>query len=443
MHVRSSAPRFALVSPKSLHAWECLGLGYIASHSYRHGFRREDYRFFAAEFDPDDVIVAGCSDVAVVGFSLTSFQVAHAVELVRRIRAANPSVKIVWGGYAVSGLTEAQLLEEYGSLVDHFVQGPGEESWVEILTNERAPRVIRKPLMKDLNQVPYPDRELIRIDRNFEKLRRRGEGRKTSMELQRGGCPFACVFCAAGSFTREHGRSRTPENMVGELVELRDRWDMDETSMLLLCDAEVFMTPELEELARLKIERGVGMKFGMNVVASTILLPRQRRVLEKLVASGLTEVWMGVESDPSLMKKTGKPITPAQVREAFRVTRELGLVRRAYFILGFTPEETEETVLARIPFVEELDPEVVGFTIYIPVPGSPGYDHAAHRHIDYAGSCEYTNLFTRTSTLTNDDLHRLQRRLVDHFKDRIAYRQQANETNATLKLKGAAGRSGH
>ena len=55
---------------------------------------------------------------------------------------------------------------------------------------------------------------------------------------------------------------------------------------------------------------------------------------------------------------------------AFRITKELGLIRKGYFILGFTPNETEDTIKERISFIEEIDPDEVGFTIYIPVPGT-------------------------------------------------------------------------
>lgn len=435
--------KFVLVNPHSLHAWECLGLGYLASYSYKFGYRPDQYHFFSGEFDSDEEILAGCEDASVVGFSLTSFQVDHGVFLVRKIKQVNPRATIVWGGYAVSGLTASQLMEMYGGDVDYFVQGPGEESWVEILSNLGAPRVVRKPLMADLNQIPFPDRDLIRIDRNFDKLQKWGEGRKTSMEMQRGGCPFKCTFCAAGSFSRTHGRSRTAENIVNEMQVLRDTYCMDNDSMVLMCDAEIFMTPEMYQMAELKIHQGIEFKFGVNVVASTILQPRSLKVLEKMVEAGLTEVWMGVESDPTLMHLTGKPITPDQVRAAFRITREMGLIRKAYFILGFTPEETEQTILNRIPFVEELDPDVVGFTIYVPVPGSPGYNHELHKQIDYANSCEYFNTYTRTKTLTNQDLQYWQQYLVRYFQDRITYRQQNNETNAMNLLKERAGRSGY
>lgn len=435
--------KIVLINPRSIHSWESLGLGYLASYSYLFGFSREQYSFFSGEFDSDENILNGCADANVIGFSVTSFQIKHAIDLVNQIRKENPKATIVWGGYGVSGLSPRQNLEMYGDKVDYFIQGPGEEAWVDVLLNHPFNRVLRNPPPEDLNKYPYPDRELIKIERHFEKLRRRGEGRKTSMEMQRGGCPFRCIFCAASSYCKPFKRTRTAENIIGEMELLKERYGMAADTMLLMSDAEIFMTNEMHQMAKLKIERDIGFSYGMNVVVSSILHDKQRIVLEKLVESGLKEVWMGVESDPSLMPLTGKPINPEQVLKAFKITKEMGLVRKAYFILGFTPEENEQTIRNRIPFIEQMEPDEVGFTIYIPVPGSPGYEHDIHKDIDYENSCEYYNTYTRTKTLSNDDLQYWQKYLIDHFKDKLTYRLRNNETNSIIKLKDKAGRSGH
>ncbi|MGC8490869.1 MAG: B12-binding domain-containing radical SAM protein [Syntrophobacteraceae bacterium] len=311
-----------------------------------------------------------------------------------------------------------------------------------VLSDPHPKRVIRMPVMKGLDRYPPPDRDLIRVDRHFEKLARIGEGRKTSMEMQRRGCPFKCIFCAAGSYGQTLHGKRSAQNIIYEMEILRDRYSMTKGSMVLMCDAEILLTEEMRKMAELKISHDIEFSFGMNVVASTIIRPSSRKVLEKMVRAGCTEVWMGVESDPTLMSLTGKPNTPDQVREAFRITREMGLTRKAYFILGFTPEETEMTILNRIPFIEELDPDVVGFTIYIPVPGSRQYNHRIHGGIDFDSSCEYHNTYTRTRELSNADLHYWQQYLVNYFKERITYRQQAG-VPCTITVKDRAGRSGY
>lgn len=431
--------RFVFIRPKSIHQWEALGVGYLASYSYKYGgYSREDYAFFDGRFDSDDIIVEGCREAQVIGFSLTSFSVDAALELLGKIKVVNDMAKIVWGGYAVNGFSEEKLLEKWGGKVDYFLQGPGEESWLEVISGKAKKRVIRKQIMANLDAIPFPDRELIKIDRHFEKLKNMGEIRKTSMELQRSVCPFDCIFCAGSSFAKPNKRTRTAQNIVDEMIELRDRWGMDENSMVLTCDAEVFLTPDMYEMAELKIKNEVRFKYGMNVVASMILRPEERRTLEKMQESGLTEVWMGVEAGPSLMKETGKPITPEKVKEAFRITKEMGLIRKGYFILGFTPNETEDTIKERISFIEEIDPDEVGFTIYIPVPGSRDYKDEIHSAINYAASDEYQNTFTSTNTLSNADLHYWQDYLVKYFRDKAAWRQNPDK-NKSLQKPGRSG----
>ena len=435
--------KITLINPKSMHAWESLGLGYLASYSYKFGYYRNQYSFYHGEFDDHEVIVNGCKKADIIGFSLTTFQICEALEIIKKIKQINNKAKIVWGGYGVNGLSEDQLIDMYGDFVDYFVQGPGEEAWVEILQQSCSNRVIRKQSFEKLDDIPFPDRELIRIDRNFKKLEKLDEGRKTSMEMQRQACPYKCVFCAASSYCKVRRGSRTAENIIGEMKELRDKYTIDKDSMVLMCDAEVFLTKEMYKMAELKIENGIEFGYGMNVVASTIIKPDQRRILSKMQESGLKEVWMGVESDPSLMHLTKKPITPDQVREAFKITKEMGIVRKGYFILGFTPKETAQTIKNRIQFIEEINPDEVGFTIYIPVPGSTDYKHEIHKYIDYRNSCEYFNAYTKTDTLSNDDLQYWQRYLVDYFKNKIAYRQRGNETNSMIVLKKRTGRSGY
>lgn len=436
--------KIILIRVKSIHSWEALGMGYLASYSYKYGgFAREDYQFYDGFFDSEEEIIEGCKGAEFIGFSVTSFSIDSSRELLRKIKRVNSTAKIIWGGYGVNGWDEEYLVGTYGNEVDFFLQGPGEESWLEVITGKATKRVIKKNIVAEIDILPFPDRELIKIQRHFDKLEKLGEGRKTSMEMQRSVCPFDCVFCAGSSYAAPNKRTRTAENIIEEMELLKTQYHMDKDSMVLMCDAEVFLTKDMERMAEMKIERGIDFKYGMNVVASAIIQKDQRRILEKMVKSGLTEVWMGVESDPSLMPLTGKPITPAQVKEAFKITKEMGLVRKAYFILGFTPEETEETIKARIPFIEEIDPDEVGFTLYIPVPGSRGFNYSKHKSINYAASDEYFNDFISTDTLSNADLHKWQQYLVDYFQDKANYRQKSDHNQTAPKIIENPGRSGY
>lgn len=91
--------RFVFIRPKSIHQWEALGVAYLASYSYKYGgYSREDYSFFDGYFDTDEIIVNGCREAEIIGFTLTSFSVDMALRLMEKIRIVNQAAKIVWGG---------------------------------------------------------------------------------------------------------------------------------------------------------------------------------------------------------------------------------------------------------------------------------------------------------------------------------------------------------
>ena len=78
--------KIALISPRSIHYWESLGLGYIASYSYKFGYTPEQYSFYSAEFDSDQEIISGAADANIIGFSVNSFQIEHALKLLTEIK---------------------------------------------------------------------------------------------------------------------------------------------------------------------------------------------------------------------------------------------------------------------------------------------------------------------------------------------------------------------
>ena len=57
------------------------------------GYSREDYAFFDGHFDTEEVIVNGCTAAEIIGFSLTSFSVDAALELMDKIRVINDTAK--------------------------------------------------------------------------------------------------------------------------------------------------------------------------------------------------------------------------------------------------------------------------------------------------------------------------------------------------------------
>jgi radical SAM superfamily enzyme YgiQ (UPF0313 family) len=402
------------IQPKAFFSWEALGLGYLGAYCKRHGFA--DQEFFSSFWDDEELIVRGAAEADVVGFSCTSPQMKDALGIARRIKERNPGVWTVFGGVHPSALPEetAALAE-----VDSVVVGEGEASMLKILKGCRDP-IVRSPYIEDLDEIPNPDRELIKVERHLG-LTYEKEGRRVTSIFSTRACPFKCIFCASNVIWGRRTRFRSPANIAREFEELERDWKVDYVSF---SDDEIGLKrAHLKEFCELLIRKGNKIKWGGNVVVNTL----SEDILELMRRAGCADLWMGVETgSPRIMKAMGKPFTTEDVKWAFEVTKKYGFSRRAYIILGM-PEETVEDIELTDRFIEEIDPDVVGFTILAPFPGTRFHDPVRHKDVDWSEVDEYRNDLTETRTLTNDELKEIQKKLVRKYKDKIAYHHKLYE----------------
>jgi len=169
--------------------------------------------------------------------SFTSFSALITYELIKKIKTKYPKVLVVSGGpHSISASKE--ILENSKS--DICVIGEGEITFFEIVTNlenillEREHikglsflkdgkyvRTGSRPLIKDINTIPFPVRELVN-DNDFCGLTYSKARPNTEMVVTRG-CPLRCVFCANPVFRLNNGplyRARSPENIAQEVIQL-------------------------------------------------------------------------------------------------------------------------------------------------------------------------------------------------------------------------------
>ncbi|MBI5408632.1 MAG: B12-binding domain-containing radical SAM protein [Nitrospirae bacterium] len=406
--------KIALIQPKSFHAWEALNLGYIASFARKNGF--EDIRFFSGFFDSDEEIVAGCRDADVVGFSCTSPQMKHAEYLASRIKRSNNH--IVFGGVHPSCEPERTL---ENNDIDAVVAGEGEQAFLEILKGGRD-RIIKRPYVEDLDSLPFPDRRLIKQERNIQTAYRDNGIRIASLFSSRG-CPFSCVFCASHSVWSRKVRFRSADNILEEFKQVVDELKVD--FIKFSDDTFTIKRSLVEEFCVKKIDRRIKTPWACNVRVDMV----DEQMLKLMKEAGCREIWAGVESgSPRILKEMNKKITVEQVRRVFAASRELGLIRRAYMLLGM-PEETLEDIKLSEALVDEIKPDVVGFTILAPYPGTRYYERGLHGGVDWSVVDEYENRITKTRALSNEDLHTEQARLVEKYRAGVAYRHKPKNGN--------------
>src|SRR5574341_1059791 len=189
---------------------------------------------------PDDRIVDEIRrrQPDLVGLSfLSTTSYPYAKVLARRIRAAEPRVRLAFGGVFAS--LNAQLVKMQVPEVDFVCRGDGEQLILDLLerlddpatvtgvTWQKDGRVVANPnrvLERNLDQWPFPDRESLPLDfvesMPLDVPAVLSLDRFTTMQTSRG-CPWPCVFCDIPIFNEGKWRSRSPQHVVAEMNQLK------------------------------------------------------------------------------------------------------------------------------------------------------------------------------------------------------------------------------
>lgn len=76
--------------------------------------------------------------------------------------------------------------------------------------------------------------------------------------------------------------------------------------------------------------------------------------------------------NPKILKVLRKGVRIEQAKEAFKMTKEVGIRTLAYFMIG-SPKETKSQILESIEFAKRLNPDFVHFSVTTPYPATPLY----------------------------------------------------------------------
>ena len=407
--------RVTLIQPRYFNIWESIALGYIGSYVKAHYKKRLDINYFQAFFDDDKVILEEAVKSDIVAFSCTTPTFSHALSLTRILKKENPRIRTVFGGWHVSAVPEEVL--EYPE-IDQIVAGEGEGAFFDILNGNRN-KVVKGEIISNLDDLPFPDRELICNHRTIDLCQQMVGERITSFQSCRV-CPFNCIFCAekaiTGKFHRSNNplRNRSPEKLLDEIISVSKKYKLDKFKFV---DATWNTSPEkVIAFCQVKITRNFNLPFECNIHAAIT----NREMFDWMARANCKQINVGVESgSPAIMRKIGKGVTRKRVEDVFKWAREVGIERRAYFQIGM-PDESEEDIKMTEEFVEKIQPDIFGVTITCPYPGTNLY-LKKYKDVDWSKTDEYINNFWHTKYLTNLELKNWQRHFCERFKGKLSW----------------------
>lgn len=303
-----------------------------------------------------------------VGISAMTHEITRAHRLASLLKEIDREVIIAVGGPHATSLP-METMEEFPDF-DFAVKGEGEEAIVELasflegrghdiaeikgLLHRDGGAVRMNPereWRRDLDRVPFPAWDL------YPRTRRSAYPLLASR-----GCPFGCLFCMRVLGNRQ--RRRSPWNVADEMEWLVNNFNPTE----IYFEDETFGLDKkwAYELCSELRKRGFHERVWWTVNLRANLVTSE--FLAMLKESGCHSIGIGVESGSrEILKTIKKGITLGQVEEAVRISKELKLEIRTYFILGH-PGETLRSAMQTISFAARINSDYAVFGIMVPYP---------------------------------------------------------------------------
>ena len=314
--------------------------------------------------------------------ALTGNPLRDALYITRSIKAAQPGLPVIWGGWHPSLFPKATLKEE--SSIDITVQGQGEITFRELVAcldagadlqavagiayRDTSGAIVQNPgrALEDMNFLPGVNYDLIEIEPYF-----RLKGQRQLDYISSAGCRFRCTFCADPFVFNRKWTAIQPDRMGEELAYWKKRFQFTDVNF----QDETFFTKRkrVTQIASQLLEKGVKTTW-----AGTMRADQGARMTEEdfdiCKKSGLRRVLVGVESgSQEMMDWLKKDIKLEQVYETARRCAQRDIAVIFPFIVGF-PKESAASVKSTLQMAAELNAMHPKFTTPIfyfkPYPGS-------------------------------------------------------------------------
>jgi anaerobic magnesium-protoporphyrin IX monomethyl ester cyclase len=218
-------------------------------------------------------------------------------------------------------------------------------------------------VIKDLDSLPFPAWDHIDMEPYRAMWLKHAGYFSMNMGTTRG-CPFKCNWCAKPIYGNRYN-SRSPENVVSELVFLKQKFGYDH---IWFCDDIFGLKPGwVKEFADLVEDRG--LIFTFKIQGRVDLLLQENNILD-LKRAGCENIWMGAESGSQrILDAMDKGTKVQQIYEATRLLKKCG-IKPSFFIQFGYLSETRDDIKKTISMVNELLPYEIGISVSYPLPGT-------------------------------------------------------------------------
>ena len=298
----------------------------------------------------------------IVGFHVISHTgLMWSILLARKLKKIQPRILTVLGGPA---FLSAQEVLSVNSEIDVIVRGEGEVTISEIANsydgslesirridgisyrngkNEIVSNADRQ-LIKSLDALPFPDYD----DLPLHEYPQNKFGIPVMPVVGSRGCIGNCVFCVEKRLWGNTYRTRSPENIVSEIKNIKEKYG---TSIIRFNDSSINCNlKSLEKFCDIMIEEKLGIQWTSN---ARIRPKINNKLLRKMRQAGCMGLWFGIESGSQrILRKMKKGYDLETAKKVLRDTAKNGIRVQIFMIVDF-PGETLNDFNKSVAFLEK------------------------------------------------------------------------------------------
>lgn len=313
--------------------------------------------------------------------------------------------KIILGGPDVTYNIENYL--KAGA--DYLVIGEGEETTFELyqaiinqtnlkdvdgiayLENEQIIQTNPRTKIKDLSELPLPNREAIQMQRYLDTWKNNHGQSSMTISTQRG-CPYTCKWCSTAVYGQSY--RRRPANLVAaEMKMLKQNYNTD--AIWFVDDVFTVSHKWLQEFKDEVLRQDALIPFECITRAERL----NDEILGLLKEIGCFRIWIGAESgSQKIIDLMERRVDVDLVKEMIQKTNSIGIETGTFIMLGY-PGETKEDINQTIKYLKEANPTHYTITVAYPIKGTSLYNEIENKitnQLDWATSTDREIDFKRT-----------------------------------------------
>jgi radical SAM superfamily enzyme YgiQ (UPF0313 family) len=339
----------------------------------------------------------------LIGISLMTFNHHFLDRYAGWLKEHAPGAKIVIGGPDVTYSYE--LLLNRNRDVDGAVIGEGEVTFYNLVKTLMTGGDIRgirgiachdgeavicnepQAYINDLDELPLPDYGLLRMEKYwcpfYEMNGVLAEKRHIHIISSRA-CPYHCIYCH--NIFGKKVRRRSPENFVAEIQWLHDTYGIKEFH--IVDDIFNIDRQRMQAILNRIIDSRMTIKLAFPNGLRADILEKEDLVLLK--KAGAYMVTFAVETaSPRMQKIIRKNLNLEKTLDNIAFASRIGLLVKAFFMLGF-PGETPEEIRLTISTAVKSKLDLAHFFTVTPFPGTllaelaettyPGWNTSGNYH---------------------------------------------------------------